>query len=179
MKVIGVSGSPRKGNSEWMLEEMLKQLEIKGIKTELLYLRKLKIMGCDGCLACEVGGKERKGVCHIQDSMQSIYPMLTKADGFVLASPVYFEMLSGLLKNFIDRTCPIWTRLKGKKVCGIAVAEGGVGKTIDNFKSYCKVCKLQYIGSVTTLAKTPRQASKDKLVARRLKGLADKFADAL
>jgi len=43
--------------------------------------------------------------------MHEIYPKLVEADGLAFGTPVYFEMLSGLLKNFMDRTCPIWPRL--------------------------------------------------------------------
>jgi len=122
MKVLGICGSPRKGNTEWMLEKLLKEVAKGGIETELILLRKVNIKGCDGCLSCEVGGEKRKGVCRIKDDMEQIYPKILAADALALGTPVYFEMLSGLLKNFMDRTCPIWTKLAGKKVAGVAVA---------------------------------------------------------
>lgn len=179
MKVIGICGSPRKGNSEWMVETALKELEKNGIETELFYLRKLNIKGCDGCLVCETTRTEREGKCPKQDDMQSLFPRLLAADGFVFGTPVYFEMASGLLKTFMDRTCAIWPNLKGKKAVGIAVAEEGCGKAIDNIKTYCKVCSIDYIGSVTTLAKTPHDAAKDRTLAKRLAWLAKKLAAEL
>ena len=111
--------------------------------------------------------------------MITIYPGLLEADGWVIGTPVYFEMVSGLLKNFMDRTCPIWTRLARKKICGIAVAEEGIGKAIDNIKTYSALCKMQYVGSVTALAKTPKEASQNKSIATKLARLAGKFAIAL
>jgi multimeric flavodoxin WrbA len=111
--------------------------------------------------------------------MQQIYPRLVEADGWALGTPVYFELLSGLLKNFMDRTCPIWTKLEGKPVVGIAVAEEGLGKAIENLRTYSSICGMRWIGQVTALAKTPYQASKDKDVEKRLKKLASKLVNAL
>jgi len=179
MKVVGICGSPRKGNTEWMLGKLLEEVAQSGIETELILLRELAIKGCDGCLSCEIGGKERKGLCRIQDDMEQIYPKLLGADGWALGTPVYFELLSGLLKNFMDRTCPIWTKLEGKPVVGIAVAEEGIGKAIENLRTYSSICGMRWIGQVTALAKTPHQASKDKDVERRLKKLASKLVNAL
>ena len=179
MKVVGICGSPRKGNSEWMLSKLLEEVARSGVETELILLRELAIKGCDGCLACEIGGKERKGICHIKDDMQQIYPKLLAADGWALGTPVYFELLSGLLKNFMDRTCPIWTKLEGKPVVGIAVAEEGIGKAVDNLRTYASICGMRWIGQVTALAKTPKQASKDKELEKHLGKLASKLVNAL
>ena len=107
--------------------------------------------------------------------MNLIYPELLAADAFVLASPGYFEMLSGLLKNFLDRTCAIWPRLDGKRLAGLAVAEEGTGQTIQNFKVYARLCKMEWMGSVAVLAKNPHDAEKIKGLDHRLKRLALKI----
>ena len=179
MRIIGICGSPRKGNTEWMLGKLLESAARSGADTELILLREKDIKGCDGCLTCEAGGEERQGICRIQDDMQGIYPKLVTADGLALGTPAYFELLSGLLKNFMDRTCPIWPRLKGKPVVGIAVAEEGVGKAIENLKTYSALCDMHWIGHVTALAKTPGQVSQNKDVERRLQQLGRKLACAL
>jgi multimeric flavodoxin WrbA len=179
MKVIGICGSPRKGNTEWMLRKLLEAIAGSGVETELILLRDLTIKGCDGCLSCEMCGKERKGYCRINDDMQQIYPKLLEADGWALGTPVYFELLSGLLKNFMDRTCPIWTKLEGRPIVGIAVAQEGIGKAIENLKTYSSICGMRWVGQVTALAKTPRQVSKDKAVEKLLEKLASKLVAAL
>ncbi|OGN92782.1 MAG: iron-sulfur protein [Chloroflexi bacterium RBG_13_50_10] len=179
MKVLGICGSPRKGNTEWMLERLLKEVAESGIETELILLRKMDIKGCDGCLSCEVGGVKRKGICKIKDDMEQIYPRILAADALALGTPVYFEMLSGLLKNFMDRTCPIWTKLAGKQVVGVAVAEEGIGKAVDNLKTYSSLCSMQWVGSVTALAKKPRQVARDKDVEKQLEKLARKLVNTL
>ena len=178
-KVLGICGSPRKGNTEWMLRKLLDFLKMGGVDTELILLREKDIKGCDGCLACEEGGEKRKGICRIQDDMQELCPKLVDADAVALGTPVYFEMLSGQLKSFMDRTCPVWTRLKGKPIVGIAVAEAGIGKAIDNLQTYSSVCGMRWVGHATALAKTPRQVSKDKDVEKQLELLGTKFLDVL
>jgi multimeric flavodoxin WrbA len=179
MKVLGISGSPRKGNTEFMVSAILERLESKGIETELILLRKKDVRNCKGCLTCEAGGSERKGICALKDDMNGILPLIVQADALVMGTPVYFEMVSGLLKNFMDRTCPIWTKLQSKKMIGTAVAEEGIGKAVDNLKTYASLCGMDWIGSVTALAKMPDDAGRNAGVKRRLLKLADKLAEAL
>ena len=179
MKVIGICGSPRKGNTEWMLTKLLEEVAKAGVETEMILLRNRQINGCDGCLSCEAGATQRKGICRIQDDMQQIYPKLAEADGFAFGTPVYFDMLSGLLKNFMDRTCPIWPMLELKPVVGVAVAEAGIGQAVANLKTYSGITGMRWRGEVTALAKTPKQASKDKDLELQLEHLASKLVRAL
>ena len=46
MKVVGVCGSPRKGNTEWMLRKLLERAAEAGADTELILLREKVV--CDG-----------------------------------------------------------------------------------------------------------------------------------
>ena len=175
MKVIGVCGSPRKGNTEWMLRTLLDEIQRCGAETEMLLLRKMDVKMCRGCLTCEKGGKARKGDCIIKDEMTAVYPKLIAADAIVLATPGYMEMLSGLLKNFLDRTCAVWPRLEGKRIAGLAVAEEGIGQTMHNLKGYASLCKMRWVGSVTVLAKNPADAAKVPGLEKRLTRLAHKL----
>ena len=179
MRVIGICGSPRKGNTEWMLTKLLEEVAKAGVETDLILLRNRQIKGCDGCLSCEAGGAQRKGTCRIQDDMQLSYPKMAEADGFAFGTPVYFDMLSGLLKNFMDRTCPIWPMLEHKPVVGVAVAEAGIGQAIANLKAYSGICGMLWVGQVTALAKLPRQVAKDKDVELQLERLARKLVRAM
>jgi multimeric flavodoxin WrbA len=175
VKVIGISESPRKGNTEWMLGTLLEMVVQNGAEVKMLLLRKMDVRMCRGCLACEEGGRERKGVCKIKDDMAKVYPELLAADIIVLATPGYFEMISGLLKNFLDRTCPIWPGLEGKKIAGLAVAEEGIGQSINNLKAYALLCKMRWVGNVTALAKTAGEVARNKSIRPRLKRLVQKL----
>jgi multimeric flavodoxin WrbA len=177
MKVVAVCGSHRKGNTEWMLNKLMEKLKENGAEVELILLRKAHVKMCLACLKCEEGGKNRKGICKIQDDMNAINPKLIEADCLVFGTPVYFDLLSGLLKNFLDRTCAIWPHLEGKPLAGVAVAEEGIGQAIQNIKTYGDICGMIWVGSVTGLAKNPGDIAKDKNVTRRLLKLADKITD--
>jgi len=171
MRVLAVCGSPRKGNSEYILDRIVDLLSSRGCEVEKLLLRKMKIRMCTGCLACE----NRKGSCHLKDDMEKVYPLILDSDIILFAAPVYFEMISALMKNFMDRTCPVWTKIQGKRMAGIVVAEEGIGQAISNLKTYASVCSMQWAGSVTCLAKDPRDAAKNKALAGRISKLADKL----
>ena len=64
--------------------------------------------------------------------------------------------------------------LEGKIAAGIAVAEEGIGKAIENLKTYCSVCEIRRVGSVTALAKDPEEVAKNEDAERQLKDLAEK-----
>ena len=123
------------------------------------------------------------GVCKILDDMQDLYPKLLAADAWVMGTPVYFDMISGLLKKFMDRTCPVWPKLAGKPLAGkplagVAVAEEAIGKAVSNIKTYADLCKMPWVGSVSGLAKGAGEISGNRDVSRRLNRLALKLVRA-
>ena len=178
MKIVAVCGSHRKGNTEWMMNKLTARLQENGADVELILLRKANVKICLACLKCEEGGKNRPGICKIKDDMNAIYPKLIAADCIVLGTPAYFDLMTGLLKNFLDRTCAIWPHLAGKSLAGVAVAEEGIGQAVANIKTYGALCGMEWVGSVTGLAKNPGDIAQDKSVGRRLVKLADKITAA-
>ena len=100
MKVIGFIGSPREGgNTEILVEEMLKGASDVGAETRSFNLDKLDITPCKACQHC----KSNDGECATDDGMQEIYKELKEADAFVLGSPVYMWQMSAQAKLFTDR----------------------------------------------------------------------------
>ncbi|WP_297982798.1 flavodoxin family protein [uncultured Methanobrevibacter sp.] len=99
MKVIGISGSPRDGATEFLLKKALNELEKEdSIETEFFSVRNLSISPCTHCDECVKEGK-----CSIDDDMAIIYNSLKQADGIVMASPIHFGSISAQLKAVIDR----------------------------------------------------------------------------
>ena len=176
MKILGISGSPRKGNTEWMVERVLEAARNGGAETELILLRKMDIRLCRGCLTCEVGSRKQPGECVIKDDMEPLLGKMLAADAFVFGTPVYFYMLSALLKNFMDRTVPIWPLLKGKRAAGVVVAEDSLGKALDNLQTYADVCSLTWVGDVSALAKDAGQIATNKDIAASLDSLGKRLA---
>jgi len=106
MRVLGISGSPRRGgNTDLLLAEVMKGAASKGAETRNLILNDLKISPCQHCDACF-----EAGVCRIKDDMQTVYKEMEKADRIVLASPIHFLGLSAQMKAMIDRGQALWAR---------------------------------------------------------------------
>ncbi len=100
MTVLGIVGSPRKkGNTEILTNHALKAIAEEGLDTKLIRLAGLDIRPCSGCLACQ-----KAEVCTIKDDLFPIYLEMKKADGIILASPVYYGSATGLMKSFTERT---------------------------------------------------------------------------
>ena len=99
MKVIGIVGSPRKnGNTEILTSHSLNAIAEEGIDTELIRLAGLEIRPCNACMACV-----KAETCSIEDDLFPIYLKMKEADGIILASPVYYGSVTGLMKSCIER----------------------------------------------------------------------------
>ncbi|MEI6845858.1 MAG: flavodoxin family protein [Candidatus Firestonebacteria bacterium] len=104
MLILGINGSPRQGgNSEILLEHALQGCKTAGAKIKKINLGELKYAPC---LSCAETRKD--GVCKIKDDMSLVYAAFEKADGIIIASPVYFGSVSAQLKMFIDRFQCYW-----------------------------------------------------------------------
>ena len=97
--ILGISGSPRKQATEYVLGEALKMLESKGIETRLFSAHGKNLIPCRHCDYCL-----RNAECIVKDDMHQLYPLMKDARGFVIATPVYNGTLSAQTKIIIDRT---------------------------------------------------------------------------
>lgn len=106
MKVLGIWGSPRVGgNTEILLDALLRGAQEGGGEVEKVALRKLKISPCLEIYKCFETGE-----CPIKDDMLTLYSKLLAADVVVLASPIFFYGLTAQAKAMIDRTQAFWAR---------------------------------------------------------------------
>jgi multimeric flavodoxin WrbA len=100
MKVVGVVGSPKKkGNTAFLMEEVLSHIEDPDIESEILYLSDYRIEECDGCDLCI---RERK--CPKEDGMSAVEARLLEADCIILGAPSYFGQVPSGMKTFMDRS---------------------------------------------------------------------------
>jgi multimeric flavodoxin WrbA len=124
--IVGICGSSRKQATEYILEEALQILEKKGFKTKLWTVRGKEVGFCTHCDYCLT---EKQ--CVIQDDMQELYVLLTKAEGIILATPVYNGGVSAQIKAVMDRTRAAVASdkniFKGKIGMGIAVGGDRAG----------------------------------------------------
>lgn len=103
MKVVAINGSGRKdGNTCQLLNIVLEELENEGIATELIQMaERPPIQGCISCFRC-MSNKNMK--CAIDsDPFNDYFAAISKADGLLLGSPVYFSDITAGMKAFIER----------------------------------------------------------------------------
>ena len=104
MHILGICGSPVKGgNAEAALNAALDHVREAGVvETEIITLADREFAGCRHCNWCLKKQTEEK-YCMQEDDMTELYPRIADADGIILATPVHFGRLSGLMANMIDR----------------------------------------------------------------------------
>lgn len=106
MKIVAFNGSPRggKGNTHVMVESFLEGARAAGAETENIFLAHKKIHHCMGCFDCWF---KTSGQCAIRDDMDELLPKLWDSDIVVLATPLYVDNVTGIMKNFMDRMIPM------------------------------------------------------------------------
>lgn len=110
MKALIVVGGYRKKNTWHMAEAFSEGLMKIGYEVESIYLKNYNVKHCTGCEGCY-----RTGKCVIKDEMTELYEKIDNSKVIVLASPLYFYMVSGDMKTFIDRGQPFWERTHRRK----------------------------------------------------------------
>jgi multimeric flavodoxin WrbA len=98
-RVLAIMGSPRRsGNTDILVDEILKGAEEAGAQTEKVVLGDLDVGPCRACYACRPGG-----VCVLSDDMQGLLEKMKASDVWVFGTPVYWWGPSAQLKAFVDR----------------------------------------------------------------------------
>jgi len=165
-KVLLVSGSPRDGNTNYILGKISEGLRYP---TETVLLKDKDIKHCIGCLSCH-----SKPDCGTKDDMYDLLNTMKEADIIVIGTPNYFDNVSGLLKDFIDRTHPLYKpeALKGKKLVLIMVGGGepkGTQEFLDtSLYGFVKYHKLDMIGSHSFKGLDRNDFKKDKDLEQKI-----------
>lgn len=129
-KIILVNASPRKnGNCSKAIDIICEN--IKGADIEVFNLREKSISPCLACNACKSKDTPQ---CVQKDDMSDLLVRLDACDALVVASPVYFGMVNGPAKTFLDRIYPFFNPAKpnmtsatkfGKKAAVVLTAGSG------------------------------------------------------
>lgn len=155
VKILGISGSPREGNTLELVKEALKAAsEVTEVECKLITLRG-KLSPCVDCDKCPVNPPDK--YCAISDKMDEIYPVLTEADGIIIGAPVYWGTVNAQTKAFMDRCRPLGragSLLRFKVGGAIAVGgcrHGGQEKTISTIIDYYILMGILPVGIHTTI----------------------------
>ncbi len=112
--ILGIVGSPRRnGNTETLVDEVLKGAQEEGAKISKIILNELNISPCQGCNTCS-----KNGQCKINDDMNLVNNKMRESDVFVMGTPIYYWGPTGQFKAFFDRLLATSRQgiIKGKKV---------------------------------------------------------------
>lgn len=177
MKILMLNGSPRVGgNTSIALAEIEKVLLEEGLEVETIQVGNMEIKGCKGCLYCK-----EKGKCVMDDVVNEIAAKLEKADGIVVASPVYYASANGTLVCLLDRLFYSTKFNKSMKVgASVAVARrGGCSATFDELNKYFTISGMpiassQYWNSVH--GRLPGEAYKDEEGLQTMRTLGHNMA---
>jgi len=146
MKVLGISGSPRKGHStERLVKEVLSTVDVE---TEFISLAGKKISPCMACLGCV-----KDNICKTKDDMHELRSRIEGADAYVIGAANYYSMLNALSHCFLERFYQFRHR-EGKAVAGklgVAVGIGGSSgdKVVENIKTFFEYNQIECVGAVS------------------------------
>jgi multimeric flavodoxin WrbA len=118
--------------------------------------------------------------------MTRILTALQKADGVIVASPVYFGCVSAQLKAVFDRTIPLrrqGLKLKDKVGCAISVGgarNGGQEKAIEAIHSWMHIQGMIVVGDDSHFGGIAvRPAAEDRIGRKTVVSSANKLCDLL
>ena len=179
MKTLIINASPRKGgNTSSMLDVITKILNKEGIETEVVQIGQESIRGCMACYKCKELDK-----CVIDDCVNELADKLIAADGFILASPVYYGGINGTLKSALDRIFFRGIDCGGKVSAAIAVCRRGGNETaLDQMNKYLFYSRSIIVGSQYwsgAFGLNSGQVTEDVEGMEIMKTLAENFAFAM
>lgn len=134
------------------------------------------VRGCIACNKCAELGK-----CVFDDAVNEAAPLLAKADGVVVASPVYYASANGNLISFLDRLfyssrCDLTMKVGASVVCA---RRGGCSATFDELNKYFTISGMplassQYWNSIH--GRLPGEAEQDEEGKQTMRALARNMA---
>jgi multimeric flavodoxin WrbA len=182
-KILVFLGSPRKkGNSTTLANQIVAGAESAGATAETIFLHGKDISPCQACYACQQ--PDSKG-CAIDDEMQPIYGKLIEADGWVIASPVYWFSMSAQTKLFLDRCFALLAYKKdaftGKRIA-IAMSYGdedafnsGCVNALRTFQDSARYVGANLVGMVYGSAEKPGEIKANDALMRQAVALGKKL----
>ncbi|MFH0860558.1 MAG: flavodoxin family protein [Candidatus Altiarchaeota archaeon] len=186
-KVLGVSGSHRHANTDELVKRALEYCGKKGLETEFIPLADLEVGYCTDCGVCRTGFE-----CSIDDDVFPVLEKMSKADGMIVGSPVYFSSVSGKLKALFDRTLPLRRNgmmLSGKVGGAVAVGgsrNGGQEFTVRDIQNWMLLQEMTVVGDVKTAhfggivhGRNPGDWEKDGIGLETVDNLAENIVRSL
>ena len=164
MKITILNGSPRKENTEAMVNAFAEGAKEAGHEVEILHVGKMKIAGCMACEYCHGKGE---GKCIQKDDMEKVIPAYLDCDMVVYASPIYYFDMTAQIQAAMQRIYCIGKPPKAKKAA-LLLSSGspntGTG-AVETYKNMISFMGIEDAG-VCALAGEENK-SEEKLAAIR------------
>jgi len=178
VKVVAIGGSPRlKGNTNYLIDEVLREISSHGIQTEKFIISEYQINPCQGHENCSEFSE-----CQQKDDASWILEKFRQADGVILASPVYYYNMSAQLKTFMDRNYFLYTHDNEAKArcAGLIAIGGGEGtdEAIEDMKKMFKHSDAR-IFSLTGYASGPGDVKKQTKLIQQAQKMGRQIAECL
>ncbi|MGZ3513303.1 MAG: flavodoxin family protein [Thermodesulfobacteriota bacterium] len=154
MKILALNGSARKnGNTDILIDRILKGSKEKGHRNEKLYLYDYEISPCRDCRDCKKGNY----ICSLNDGIKKIYHKMEKADLIIFGAPNYWNGPPAKMKLLIDRLRPFVPskKLKGKKWAVVSPAAEGPNSSrllVDMLRLSCDYLGMKFVGKILAKA---------------------------
>lgn len=127
MKILGITGSPRKTGQSGVHTLVTTVLDNTGLEFELISLRGKQISGCIACLGCV-----KDNICKVEDDLTPIRDAIVEADAFVIGAPNYYSTMNATTHALLER----WFQFRhqtGDSLWGKLAVTVGVGGTSGSF----------------------------------------------
>jgi multimeric flavodoxin WrbA len=152
MKILGISGTPRKENLSGTHKLVETVAQATGCDYEVISLKGKAIAGCIACLGCV-----KDNVCKVEDDLMPLRDKIVQADAYVIGAPNYYSGLNATTHAFLER----WFQFRHQEgnllwgKLGIAV---GVGGTMGQFPAD-EIEKFFLYNFIETVAKVTGQGA--------------------
>ncbi len=182
LPVLIINGATREGGStDAVTRSLTAGFRTAGAQVRPVNLRELRIADCLGCRQCR---NER--TCFFTDDMNRLRVAFMSAHLIILASPLYFCAVTGLMKSFLDRLYFFYHEVNRHLVAGkriLIITTLGEKRTrfemaplIEFYRRYLRALRLRRFGLLTypdlmdkdSIRKHPEYLEEAKTYARRL-----------
>ena len=108
MKVMAISGSPRKGgNTELLVDRVIEGCRGGGnTEIEKVFIADRNIQYCSGCLTCTFP-PPGTGKCVLRDDMDVLIEKIRESDAFIFGTPNHMRTVTAPMLNFLARMLPL------------------------------------------------------------------------
>lgn len=149
MKILAIVGSPRgKGKTYQAVQRVEEELRaLDEVDFEYVHLKDVNLDECRGCHLCCTRGED---LCPLDNDRAALEAKMGAADGVILASPVYAQQVTWLMKKFIDLYAYMWhrPRLFGVKMMGVTTGGGQFKETLSYLAQNARAWGAQPVAEV-------------------------------